>query len=58
MDIKNVRGLCIKDGETFKKSAPMPAMRELDEIPLAAEFIAKYLDTEIPVSLQYYLRYI
>lgn len=43
-DIGSVRGLCIKDGGTFKKTAPMPAMRNLDDIPFASEFIAKYLD--------------
>lgn len=43
-DIGNVRGLCIKDEDTFKRTAPMPAMRDLDKIPLAAEFIAKYLN--------------
>lgn len=39
-----VRGLCIKDGNTYRRTAPMPAMRNLDEIPFASEFIAKHLD--------------
>ena len=43
-NLEDVRGICIKSGDTFKRNVPMPVMRNLDEIPFASEFIAKYLD--------------
>ena len=42
--VENVRGLCLNGADGCKRTAPMPSMRELDEIPFASEFIAKYLD--------------
>lgn len=44
--IDQVRGLCYRDinsGE-IKRTAVMPPIRNLDEIPYAAEFINKFLD--------------
>lgn len=43
-DVEQVRGLCLNTPAGCKRTAPMPAMRELDELPFASEFIAKYLD--------------
>lgn len=43
-DIAQVRGLCINGADGCKRTALMPAMKELDEIPFASEFIHKYLD--------------
>ena len=43
-DVSQVRGLCINGKEECRRTAPMPAMRNLDEIPFASEFIHKYLD--------------
>lgn len=43
-DVGQVRGLCLNTLGGCKRTAPMPAMRELDELPFAAEFISKYLN--------------
>lgn len=43
-DVEEVRGLCLNTPTGCKRTALMPAMRELDELPFASEFIAKYLD--------------
>lgn len=43
-DITTVRGLCINGADGCKRTAPMPAMRNLDELPFASQFIAEYLD--------------
>lgn len=43
-DVTQVRGLCFNGKEGCRRTAPMPAMRNLDEIPFASEFIHKYLD--------------
>ena len=43
-DVQQVRGLCLNTAEGCKRTAPMPAMHELDELPFASQFIAKYLD--------------
>lgn len=43
-DIMQVRGLCFKGDAGFVRTPQMPAMRNLDEIPFASEFIHKYLD--------------
>ena len=43
-DIKDVRGLCIRDGINFLRTEAMPPMNNLDEIPYASEFIKDYLD--------------
>lgn len=43
-DISQVRGLCLNGADGCKRTAPMPAMRNLDELPFASEFIYKYLD--------------
>lgn len=43
-DVRSVRGLCLNGAKECVRTAPMPAMRNLDELPFAAEFIHKYLD--------------
>lgn len=43
-DIAAVRGLCINGTDGCKRTSLMPAMRNLDEIPFASEFIHKYLN--------------
>lgn len=43
-DVTQVRGLCFNGKDGCRRTAPMPAMRNLDEIPFASEFIHKYLD--------------
>ena len=43
-DVTQVRGLCFNGKEGCRRTAPMLAMRNLDEIPFASEFIHKYLD--------------
>lgn len=43
-DVSQVRGLCLNTADGCQRTAPMPAMRNLDEIPFAAEFIHKYLN--------------
>lgn len=43
-DVQQVRGLCLNTAEGCKRTALMPAMHELDELPFASQFIAKYLD--------------
>ncbi len=43
-DVEQVRGLCLNTADGCKRTAPMPAMHELDELPFASQFIAKYLD--------------
>ena len=45
-EISTVRGLCYVDATTreAKRTPAMPPMRNLDDIPYAAEFIKEYLD--------------
>lgn len=43
-DVKGVSGLCYRDGEEFIRTGLMPPMKNLDELPYAAEFIKEYLD--------------
>ena len=43
-DIDEVRCLCINGADGCRRTPLMPAMKELDEIPFASEFIHKYLD--------------
>ena len=43
-DVKGVSGLCYRDGEEFIRTGLMPPMRNLDELPYAAEFIKEFLD--------------
>lgn len=42
--IETVRGLCINGADGCKRTPLMPAMKDLDEIPMAAEFIDRYLN--------------
>lgn len=43
-DITQVRGLCLNGVNGCKRTPLMPAMKNLDEIPFASEFIHKYLN--------------
>lgn len=43
-DLHTVRGLCYREGEGFVHTAPMPPLKDLDELPFAAQFIKEHLD--------------
>ncbi len=43
-DLKQVRGLCFRNGAEFVRTPPMPPIENMDEIPFASEFIKEYLD--------------
>lgn len=43
-DVRSVRGLCLRSDEGYIRTAPMPPMKNLDELPFAAQFIKEYLD--------------
>ena len=42
--ISEVRGLCFRNSSKLTKTAPMPPIENMDEIPFAAQFIKEYLD--------------
>lgn len=42
--VEQVRGLCYRRGDEFVRTAPMPPLKKLDEIPFAAQFIKENLD--------------
>ena len=42
--LTEVRGLCIRDGSGFARTAPMPPIEDMDGIPFAAEFIKGHLN--------------
>ena len=44
VDIEQVRGLCLNGADGCRRTPLMPAMKELDELPFASEFIHKYLN--------------
>lgn len=45
MDVKEVKGLCIRrNGGSFVRTPAQPPMKQLDEIPMAAQFIKENLD--------------
>ena len=43
-NLKDVRGICYRDGESFIKTEAMPPLKELDDLPYAAQFIKEYLN--------------
>ncbi len=43
-ELKGVRGLCFRGGSGFVRTAPMPPIENMDEIPFAAQFIKEYLN--------------
>lgn len=43
-DIHNVRGLCLRDSETYLRTPSMPPLKDLDDLPYAAKFIKEYLN--------------
>lgn len=42
--LKEVRGLCLREGNTFNRTEAMPPLKELDDIPYASQFIKEHLD--------------
>ena len=43
-DISSVRGLCYKQDGVIKRNAPMPHLKDLDNLPFASKFIKEHLD--------------
>lgn len=43
-DIHDVRGLCLRENETYLRTPSMPPLKNLDDLPYAAEFIKEYLN--------------
>ncbi|MBO5181983.1 MAG: radical SAM protein [Paraprevotella sp.] len=43
-DLTQVRGLCLRQGESFLRTGIMPTMKDLDDIPFASQFIKEYLN--------------
>lgn len=43
-DLREVRGLCFWDGKEFVRTAPMPPMKNLDDLPFASQFIKEHLN--------------
>ena len=43
-DLKKVRGLCFREGEGYIRTECMPPMKDLDDLPYAAQFIKAHLD--------------
>lgn len=43
-DVTQVRGLCLRKGGELVRTGLMPAMRNLDEIPYASQFIKEFLN--------------
>lgn len=43
-DVGQVRGLCLRRGDELIRTGLMPVMRNLDDIPYAAQFIKEHLD--------------
>jgi len=42
--LKEVRGLCLREGNNFNRTEAMPPLKELDDIPYASQFIKEHLD--------------
>lgn len=43
-ELKEVRGLCFRNGSGFVRTEPMPPIENMDDIPFAAQFIKEYLN--------------
>ena len=43
-DLREVRGLCFWDGKEFVRTAHMPPMKNLDDLPFASQFIKEHLN--------------
>lgn len=43
-NLQNVRGICYRDGDRYLRTATMPPMKDLDDLPFASQFIKEYLD--------------
>lgn len=43
-NIRHIRGLCLRDGDTYLHTSPMPFLKDLDDLPYAAQFIKEYLN--------------
>ena len=44
LSLQEVRGICFRCGEDFKRMPPMPPIENMDEIPFASKFIKERLD--------------
>ena len=42
-DFHNVRGLCLRVGDRYVRTPAMPPMKNLDDLPYAAQFIKKWM---------------
>ena len=43
-DLSKVRGLCYRDKDTFVRTEAMPPLKDLDDLPYAAQFIKEHLN--------------
>jgi radical SAM superfamily enzyme YgiQ (UPF0313 family) len=43
-DVAEVRGLCLRRDGKYVRTAPIPPLRDLDDLPYAARFIKEHLD--------------
>lgn len=50
-DLREVRGLCFWDGKEFVRTAHMPPMKNLDDLPFASQFIKEHLNERDYFSL-------
>lgn len=44
LDIYTVRGICLRSGSAYIRTEAMPLIKNLDDLPFAAQFIKEYLD--------------
>lgn len=45
-DVQHVKGLCLRNKEGYVRTGTMPPMKNLDELPYAAQFIKEHLDVK------------
>ena len=43
-DLSEVRGICYRTGSSYKRTGAMPPMKNLDDLPYAAQFIKEHLN--------------
>lgn len=43
-ELLEVRGLCYRYGKAYVRTAPIPPMKNLDDLPFASQFIKEYLN--------------
>lgn len=44
VDITKIRGICVRRGNDFIRTASMPPIKNVDDLPFASQFIKEYLD--------------